>query len=123
MSLFRYFKKWAFLLCCLTQKIAVVVCIMTLQRFSNVTLPNTLVNVVSSDHRVYSNNDSTSDSTSHVIACDDFTRSRNLVIGLLCRYNNRRYYCWTEKLMLHRNWGLQTKLAIRYVCIHAYIIM
>ena len=38
------------------------------------------VDVVSSDHRVYSNNDSTLDSTSHAIACDDVTRSHNLVI-------------------------------------------
>ena len=37
--------------------------------------------MVSSDHRAYSNNDSISDSTSHAIAHDDFTRSRNLVIG------------------------------------------
>ena len=38
--------------------------------------------MVSSDHRVYySNNDLTSDSTSHAITCDNFTRSRNLVIG------------------------------------------
>ena len=56
-------------------------------------------------------NDLTSDSTSHVIACDDFTRSRNL----LCRYNNRRYYCWAEKLMLRRNWALWTKPTIRYL--------
>ena len=45
------------------------------------TPPNILVDVVSSDHRVYSNNDSILDSTSHAIACDNFTRSRNLVIG------------------------------------------
>ena len=61
--------------------------------------PNILVDMVSSDHRVYSNNNS----TSQAIACDDFTRSHNLVIVLLCRYNNHRYYCWTEKLMLYRN--------------------
>ena len=45
-------------------------------------LSKILVNVVSSDHRVYS----TSDSISHAIACDNFMRSRNLVIGLLRRY-------------------------------------
>ena len=45
------------------------------------TFPNILEHVVSSNHRVYSNNDSTSDSTSHAIAHDEFTRSRNLVIG------------------------------------------
>ena len=38
------------------------------------------VDVVSSDYRVYGNNDSTLDSTSHAIACDDFTRSRSLVM-------------------------------------------
>ena len=59
---------------------------MTLQYFSNVanspsTLPNILVDVVSSDHRVYNNNDSTSDSTSHAIACDGFTTLGNMVIG------------------------------------------
>ena len=82
---------------------------MTLQHFSNVAninLPNILVDVVSSDHRVYGNNDSTSDSTSHDIArdltCDDFVRSCNLVIGLIRKYNNHRYYCWAEKLMLRR---------------------
>ena len=37
--------------------------------------------MVSSDHRVYGNNDSTSDSTSHAIARDDFTRSHKSVIG------------------------------------------
>ena len=67
----------------------------TLQHFSIVTHPNILVDVVSSDHRVYSNNDSTLDSTSRAIACDDFMRSCHLVIGLLCRY-----YCWAEKLLL-----------------------
>ena len=36
--------------------------------------------MVSSDHRVYSNNDSTLDSISHAIASDDFMRSRNLLI-------------------------------------------
>ena len=45
------------------------------------TLPNIIVDVISSDHRVYSNNDSTSDSTSYAIASDDFMRSHNLVIG------------------------------------------
>ena len=65
------------------QRIMVVVCITkTLQHFSlNVTLLNILVDIVSSDHRarVYGNNDSISDSTSHTIARDDFMRSRNLV--------------------------------------------
>ena len=88
MSLFKYFKRMdisALLPDPKGQRIMVVMCIMTtLQHFSNVTLPNILVNMVSSDHRawVYSYNDSTSDSTSHAITCDDFTRSHNLVIGL-----------------------------------------
>ena len=92
--------------------VAVVYTSITLQHFSNVTRPNILVDVVSSDHRVYSTNDLTFDSTLHAIACDDFTRSRNLVIGLLHRYNNCRYYCWAEKLMLCRNWASQTKHAV-----------
>ena len=50
--------------------------VMTLQHFSNVTCPNILVDVVSSDRRVYSNNDYASDSTSHAIARDDVMRSR-----------------------------------------------
>ena len=62
-------------------------------------LPKHHCRLVSSDHRVCSNNDSTSDSTSHAIACDDFTRSCNLIIGLHRRYNNLRYYCLAEKLM------------------------
>ena len=45
----------------------------------------------------------------YTIVRDDFMRSRNLVIGLL-----RRYYYWEEKLMLHKNWALQTKPAVRY---------
>ena len=76
------------LLHCLTQKAKESRCLYEsrAQRHCNtspiqLTLPNIHVDVVSSDHRVYSNNDSTSDSNSHVIACDDFTRSRNLVIG------------------------------------------
>ena len=41
-----------------------------------------MVSSEGSDQRVYSNTvDSTSDSTSHAIVCDDFTRSHNLVIG------------------------------------------
>ena len=40
----------------------------------------TLVDMLSSDHRVYRNNDS-SNSTSHPIARDNFTRSCKLVIG------------------------------------------
>ena len=82
------------------------------QHFSNVTCPNILVDVVSSDHRVCSINDSTSNSTSHAIARDDFTRPRSLVAGYLHRYNNCRYYCWAEKLMLCRIWTLQTKPTI-----------
>ena len=35
--------------------------------------------MVSSDHRVYSNNDLTS--ALHIATCDDFMRSHNLVIG------------------------------------------
>ena len=95
------------------QRIVVVVHIKTtLQHFSNVPRPNILVDMISSDHRVYSNNDFTSDSISHAIAHNDFSRSHNLVIGLLRRYNNRRYYSWTEKLMLYRNWASQTKPAV-----------
>ena len=30
--------------------------------------------------------------------------------GLIDIYNNRRYYCWAGKLMLHRNWALQKNL-------------
>ena len=92
-----------------SQRIVVVVYITTtLQHFFNITHPNILVDVVSSDHRVYSDNDSTSDSTSHTIqgACDDFT---DQVIGLLSRY-----YCWADKLMLCRNWASQTKPTVRY---------
>ena len=66
----------------------------SLQYFSNVaiiiiTLPNILVDVVSSYYRfrvyiyiVYTNY-SSSDSTSHAIAPDDFTRSHNLLISYL----------------------------------------
>ena len=91
------------------QRIMVVVYItMTLQYFSSVTCPNILVDVVSSDHAVYSNNDLTSDLTSHAIARDDFTRSCTSLGNRLLR----RYYCWAEKLMLHRNWALQTLYSI-----------
>ena len=64
-------KAWTFLLCCLTQQAKGSWWLRTLQRhcssFSNVTRPNIHVDMVSSDHRVYSNNDSgsTSDSTSY----------------------------------------------------------
>ena len=37
-----------------------------------------------------------------------------MVIGLLCRCNNRRYYCWTVKLMLHRNWALHLSQNLLY---------
>ena len=95
------------------QRIMVVVYIaMTSQHFSNVTCPNILVDVVSSDHRVCSNNDSTLDSTSHATAHDNFTRPCRLVAGYLHRYNNCRCYCWAEKLILCRNWTLQTKPTI-----------
>ena len=53
--------------------------------------PPLLVDMASSDHRVHSNNDSTSDSTSHSIACDNFTTSRNLIIADII--------CWAEKLV------------------------
>ena len=99
-------KEWTFLflLCCLTQKVSTS---------PNVTCPNILVDMVSPNHRIYSNYDSTSDLTSHTIACDNFMRSSNLVVGLLCRYNNHRYYCWAEKLMLCRNCALPTKRTVR----------
>ena len=88
--LFRYFKRVdisASLPDPKDHKIAMVVWVMCtttfhLQHFSSVlTLSNFLVDVVSSDHRACSNNDSTLDSTSHTIACDDCTTSHNLVIG------------------------------------------
>ena len=79
MLLFKYFKRvdiFASLPDPKGQRIMVVVCIMTtLQHFVNVTLPNILVGVVCPDHQVYSNNDSTLDSASHIIVHDDFTRS------------------------------------------------
>ena len=55
-------------------------------------------------NKQWPNNDSTSDSTSNTVARDDFTKLR-------------RYYCWAEKLMLRRNWALQTKPAIRYMLV------
>ena len=68
-------------------RIAMVVCNRCMTTCSTspmlLTFPNILVDMVSSDNRVYSNNDSTSDSTSQAIARDKFTKSRNLVIGLL----------------------------------------
>ena len=88
----------------------VVYIVMTSQHFSNVAGPNILVDVVSSDHRVCSNNDSTSDSTSHAIAHDDFTRLQSLVAGDIIIADIS--YCWAEKLMLCRNWTLQTKPTI-----------
>ena len=99
-----------------------IICTTTLHHFSNVesnvlTLPNILVDMVSSDHRVYNNNDSTSDSTSHAIAHDDFTRSSNLVIGYFADIIiiTDISYCWAEKLTLCRNWASHTKPAIQYI--------
>ena len=57
-----------------------------------------------------------------------------------CRYNNHRYYCWAEKLMLRINWALQknplygmqastkacmsssmnAELAVLSICIHCW---
>ena len=83
MSLFKYFKR---VLCCLIQRPKDHDgCVYQL------TFPNILVDMVSSDHRVYSNNDSTLDSTSQAIAHDDFKRSRHLVIGLLHRYSRTSF--------------------------------
>ena len=53
-------------------------------------------------HRVYGNNDSTSDSTLQAIARDDFTRSCNLVIGLL----------HTQTLLLGREIDASQKLGL-----------
>ena len=106
LAMFKYFKRVdisASLPDPKGHKITMVVCITTkimtghcTEHFSSIatyiTLSNILVDVVSYYHRVYSNNDSTVDSTSHVIAHDDFTRSRNLAIGLLRKCNNHRYY-------------------------------
>ena len=88
--------------------------------FSNVTFPNILTDMVFSVVimiqpliQLYK--------PLHVTV---FTRSRNLVIGLPWRYNNHRYYCWAEKLMLHRNWALQAKPAVHYVAIsYALVVM
>ena len=95
------------------QRIVVVVYItMALQHFSKVTRPNILVDVVSSDHTYSLYNYiilMIQPWIQYTIVRDDFMRSHNLVIGLL-----RRYYCWEEKLMLHRNCALQTKPAVRY---------
>ena len=64
------------------------------------------VDVVSSDQRVYSN----------------LQLYRLLRVTMLLRritsqipYNNQRYYCWAENLMLRRNWALQTKPAVQYL--------
>ena len=43
-----------------------------------------------------------------------FMQSHDLMNEWACRYYNRRYYCWAEKLMPCRNWASQTKPAICY---------
>ena len=44
-----------------------------------------------------------------------FMRSHDFMNEWPHRYNYRRYYCWTEKLMLRRNWASQKKPAIWYL--------
>ena len=126
-------KEWKFLLRRLTQKAKgsrwlcaswFMMSRMTLQHFSNLAnFPKhpCRCGIFWSQSLHY--NDSTLDSTLHAIACEDFTRSRNLVIGLLHRYNSCRYYCWAEKLILRRNWASQTKSTIRYANSVNYITM
>ena len=75
----------------------------TLVLLQCITLPNILIDVVSSDHRVYSNNDSTSASTSHAIAHDDFMRLRSLVIG---------YFADIQILLLGREIDALQKLGL-----------
>ena len=59
-----------------------------------------------------------SDSTSYAMAHDEFTRSRNLVIGYFADIIITDITAWAEKLVLCRNWASQTKPAIQYARIH-----
>ena len=73
--------------------------------------------MVSSDHRVlvYSNYDLTLDSTSHVIARDNFMRSRSLVMDYFIDIIIADITAGQRNLsMLLRNWTLQTKPTVRY---------
>ena len=125
MSLFKYYKRVEIsdsLPDPKGQRIIMVVCITCMTTYcstSSMQLAQTSLACrcgILWSHRIYSNNDSTLDSTLQAINIvhDDFTRPHNLVKGLLCKYNNRRYYCRAEKLMLRRNWASQTKSAIWY---------
>ena len=76
-------KEWTctFLLHYLTQKAKWSWWFCTSRWHCSTSCPNILVDMASSDQRVYSNNDSTSHSTSHLIASNNnFTRSHNFVI-------------------------------------------
>ena len=78
-----------------------ITCMMTMQHFFNVA--NSLRHLCRGSYPLiteslyYSNNFSTLDSISHAIACEDFTRSRNLVIGYFADITaGQRNWCFTE---------------------------
>ena len=77
------------------------------QHFSNVPQPDTLVNVVSSGHRAYC----IGFRFRYNFMCRTWwflKRSCNLIIKMVHSYNNHRYHCWEERLMLCKNWALHT---------------
>ena len=89
---------------CLPERPTSISFITVMVRTALKTWANILVKVVSFDHIASVIKDSTSDATAHA-RHDNFNEISRFDYwnGLHINYNNHRYYCWTEKLMLHRN--------------------
>ena len=76
----------------------------TTQPFSNKAWPNTIVNVVSSTHKVYHE----AFCFEHHCMCKIWWLFNETTLFYYCRYNNHRYSCRVEKFMLCRNWASHT---------------
>ena len=76
----------------------------TPQHFSNKAWWNTVVKVVSSDHKIYHEDFC----FGHHCMCKIWLLFNDITLFYYRRYNNHRYSCRVEKFMLCRNWASHT---------------